>query len=86
MSQEALNKHASQLHNEWLQNPVTQQALSRIREHKDKFVKILSQDAQNPDISDVVYRHSGVNIRNTDAILSLLTNTDLFLNNKPKQQ
>lgn len=73
-------------HTEWLKHPVTVAALKRINEHKDKFVKIISQDAQNSNVQDSAYRHSGINIRNTDAILSLLTNTSLFLNNTTKQQ
>lgn len=77
---EALTELLAQQHLEWLSNPVTQHAFKRIKEHEESFVKILSNDAQNPGISDASYRHSGINIRNTRAVINLLSNTDLFLN------
>lgn len=80
---DALTELLETQHAEWLQNPVTQQALKRINEHKQSFVKILSNEAQNQNISDASYRFIGVNVRNVDAIITLLTNTALFLN---KQQ
>lgn len=85
---EALEALLEAQHAEWIKHPVTQKALERIREHKNSFVKIISNDVMNPNVSDVNFRHTAVNIRNCDAILSLLTNTDVFFNNhnKPTQQ
>lgn len=63
-----------QLHEQWMQHPITRQLINKINEHKEKFVTQLSTHASDQSITDQTIRSYAINIRNTDAILKLIHN------------
>lgn len=82
---ETIEEVLSQQHQEWLRHPVTQQLVEALKNHKNEFVKLVSENASNKEVTDSTIRIHAASIKCTDAITVLVTNTQAFLkkvNNK----
>jgi hypothetical protein len=64
-------------HSQWINNPTTQSFLKALEKHKNTFVDILSANVEG-QMTDQQFRRISVNIKNTDAILSLARNSEIF--------
>lgn len=66
------------LHQQWLTHPITHAALELLVKLKDAHVTNLSSKINDLDVTDAAFRGIAVNIRNTDAILSMLSDSEIF--------
>ena len=76
--QQEQDSEISTLHGSWMRNPITEHAMIIIRNHKHSFIKSLSRDATNPDVTDEQIRMNAVGMKTCDAILILLENSTNF--------
>lgn len=75
---QTLRSAIAQQHNQWSEHPTTQTMLSAVRKHKESFVGLIGSNVNNASMTDAAFRSLAVNIRNTDAILVLLTDAKQF--------
>ena len=83
LAQEHLENMAQvlrQQHAQWLEHPCTTTILNAIRQHKNSFVELMSNNASNTAVNDTAFRSFAINLRNTDAILAVMTNSDVLCN------
>lgn len=83
LAQEHLENMAAvlkQQHAQWLEHPCTQTILGAIRQHKNGFIELMSNNASNTAVNDTAFRSFAINLRNTDAILAVMTNADVLCN------
>jgi hypothetical protein len=66
-------------HSSWLSNPTTQTLLKCVRKQKEKFVELSSYHATNPSISSEAIRGYVIGIKSCDAVLELLSNTEVLV-------
>lgn len=81
MSEISPEQIARTQHKDWLRHPTTIQLLRCLESHKQSFIKVLSADSGNLEKPDVLFRLQAYGIRTTDAIITLIINTDKFIEN-----
>jgi hypothetical protein len=59
---------------QWLSSPLTQLMLNAIRKHREEFVELVSNNSMSETHTDQFIRLKATGIRNTDAVLLLITN------------
>ena len=71
-------------HASWLKHPVTVQLIKNLEKHRELFVKTLSSNAGNSAEPDVLFRVNAYGIRTTDAILTMVKDTNKFVEQSTK--
>lgn len=71
-------------HQNWLQHPVTVQLLKNLNKHRESFVKTLSSGAGNSEEPEVMFRVNAYGIRTTDAITTMVKDTNKFVEQSNK--
>lgn len=69
----------------WIRHPITVLLLSNLEKHKKGFVNKITSESMSILTPDQSIRHYAINIKNTEAIISLIKNYSVFndLVNKP---
>ena len=66
-------------HQAWLAHPTTRQLLSNLEKHKQSFVKALSASAGNTSEPEISFRLQAYGIRTIDGVITLISNTNKFV-------
>lgn len=67
------------LHKQWLKYPITQEITKILFEFKEHHVKNLISKIGDTNTTDAAFRGVAVNVRNTEAIIALVLNTEAFI-------
>lgn len=82
----ALEEEADKLlvdsHQQWLLHPVTQQVLKNIRAHREHIIAEIARHATNNDLPQL--QINGIHLSKLDAIVQLITTTQLHIQNAKK--
>lgn len=68
-----------ELHQQWIKHPMTQMCLGLIGKFREIHVNTVSANVTNIAVSDSNFRGMAINIKNTDAIVKLITDSELFV-------
>jgi len=61
---------------QWLSHPTTALMLRALNKHKEDFINLVSESSMDDKLSDAFVRLKTTGIRNTDAIIKLITNKE----------
>lgn len=73
------------LHQQWLNYPITRQAVDILRKHRDSVAGTVGDRATNEKVPDNLFRVFAGQIKTLDTVIELLTNSKAFVD-KLKQQ
>lgn len=69
-----------EMYTEWVKHPVTKQLVEGLKNHREKFVKELSQASRDPNVSEVSIRRLGIGISDVDAFMLMIVDYPVFKN------
>jgi hypothetical protein len=75
----------SQQHLDWLHHPVTIQMFKNLDKHRNTFIKTLSAGAGNSSEPENMFRVHSYGIRTMDAVISMLKDSNKFVEQSAKQ-
>lgn len=68
----------AEMHSQWLEQPITQMMLKCLNKHKQSFANTMSANASAATTPDQQFRLWGVSMKNTDAVIKILTDFGTF--------
>ena len=76
---------AAQQHQDWLQHPTTKDMLKNLEKYKQSFVRALSAGAGNTAEPEISFRLQAYGIRTIDGMITMINNTNKFIEQSTKQ-
>lgn len=73
-------------HSQWLLHPITVQLIKNIQSHKDSFVKKISVNASNDEVSSESIRRLSISVKDFDAALAIIKDFNVFQTLTTNQQ
>lgn len=67
-------------HQEWLKHPVTCSLLKALRKHQTKMAKLTTDSVYDDKVSSEVIRYHCVGLKNTNAVILLVTDFKSLVN------